>query len=117
MNRSEVVSLPPGFEDLAPFVAEWGWPETQDERYQQRQKLPMERLQAYYDAVTPRLEDIFAHLDSFAFASPLPESEALLFRLVMGMSEVAEAVEVYGSPRIAHVPPGHSVRIDGLSHG
>jgi len=117
LKISDSADLPTGFEDLTPFIGEWGMCETQDERYQQRQKLPMERLQAYYDAVTPRLEAIFDHLDRFPFDKPLPASEALLFRLVMGMSEVAQAIEMYGQPRIPHVPLGYSVQIEGLSHG
>ena len=104
-------TLPKGFEDLAPFVAEWGSLTTQDERYVRRQSLPMERLQAYYDVVQPRLEAIFTHLDSFPYGPALPEPEALLFRLVLGMSEVAQAVEVYGQPTVPHAPPNHSVTI------
>lgn len=104
-------TLPKGFEDLAPFIAEWGSLETQDERYGRRQALPMARLQAYYDAVQPRLGAIFDHLDSFPYGPALPAPEALLFRLVLAMSEVAQAVEVYGQPTVPHAPPNHSVTI------
>lgn len=114
---SDSTTLPPGFDDLTPFIEEWGALETQNERYQQRQKLPVERLRAFYDAATPRLEAIFDHLDRFPFDEPLPAAEALLFRLVMGMSEVAQAIEMYGQARIPHVPSGYSVQIEGLSHG
>lgn len=111
-----VPSLPPGFEDLEPFIPEWGALETQHERYQRRQELPMERIQAYYDVVAPRLPAIFDHLDSFTYGEPLPPSEALLLRLVMGMSEVAQAVELYGQPTFPHLPKGSSVLIKGLSY-
>ena len=37
MNQ-QVARLPKGFEDLAPFIEEWGGLQTQDERYMQRQK-------------------------------------------------------------------------------
>lgn len=111
----ETVSLPQGFEDLAPFVAEWGHLETQDARYVRRQELPMARLQAYYDAVQPRLEAIFDHLDSFPYGPELPGPEALLFRLVLAMSEVAQAVEVYGQPTVPYAPPNHSVTIQPVA--
>lgn len=114
MTQQKAV-LPKGFEDLAPFVDEWGSLTTQDQLYIQRQTLPMERLQAYYDAVQPRLEAIFDYLDSFPFGTDLPEPEALLFRIVMGMSEVAQAVEVYGQPTVPHAPPNHSVRVAAVA--
>jgi len=107
--------LPRGFEELAPFVEEWGDLETQDERYRRRQKLPMKRLDAYYDAVTPRLQAIFDHLDSFPFGEPLPPPEALLFRVVMGMTEVAQAVEVFGQPTVPQSPLDHSVPIQVMT--
>ena len=103
--------LPKGFDELAPFIAEWGSLETQDERYIRRQSLSMERLQVYYDAVQPRLGAIFDHLDSFPYGPALPEPEALLFRVVLAMSEVAQAVEVYGQPTVPHAPANHSVTI------
>jgi hypothetical protein len=106
-----MMALPKGFEDLAPFVEEWGDLETQDERYRRRQKLPMERLLAYYETVKPHLTAIFQHLDSFPFGQPLPAPEALLFRVVMGMTEVAQAVEVFGQPTVPQTPFDHSVPI------
>jgi hypothetical protein len=107
----QMTALPKGFDDLAPFVEEWGDLETQDDRYRRRQKLPMERLVAYYETVKPRLEAIFHHLDGFPFGQPLPAPQALLFRVVMGMTEVAQAVEVFGQPAVPQMPPDHSVRI------
>jgi hypothetical protein len=111
MQSSADPELPGHFQDLASFVAEWGSLETQDERYRQRQKLPMERLDAYYGAVCPRLEAIFDHLDSFPYGAPLPAAEALLFRVVMAMTEVAQAVEVFGRPTVPLAPLDHSVPI------
>ena len=107
--------LPKGFEDLAPFVEEWGDVETQDGRYRRRQSLPMERLDAYYKAVTPRLQAIFDHLGTFSYGPPLPAAEALLFRVVMAMTEVAQAVEVFNQPTVPHAPKDHSVKIEVMS--
>jgi len=107
-------ALPEGFEDLRPFVEEWGMLETQDARYSKRQALPMERLIAFYEAVTPRLSAIFEHLNGFPYSHPLPPCEALLFRLVMGMSEATQAVEVYGQPTVPNAPHNHSVEFKVL---
>ena len=104
--------LPKGFEDLAPFVEEWGDIDTQDGRYRQRQNLSIDRLDAYYKAVSPRLQAIFEHLGTFSYGPPLPASEALLFRVVMAMTEVAQAVEVFGQPTVPHAPKDHSVKIE-----
>jgi hypothetical protein len=114
-EQVQEVQLPKGFEDLAPFVAEWGHLETHDQRYLQRQKLSMERLNAYYEVVMPRMEAIFEHLDSFTYGEELPPAEALLFRVVMGMAEVSQAVELYGRPTIPHAPENHSVGIEVLA--
>lgn len=108
---AENSQLPEGFEALAPFVAEWGHLHSADERYRQRQRLPMERLQAFYNAATPCLPAVFEHLNRFPFDQPLPAAEALLFRTVMGMTEVAQAVEVFGQPAVPYAPPEHSVAI------
>ena len=72
----------------------------------------MERLTAYYDAVCPRLQSIFEHLGTFSYGLPLPASEELLFRVVMAMTEVAQAVEVFGQPTVPLAPENHSVKIE-----
>jgi hypothetical protein len=107
--------LPGGFEDLAPFVSEWGELRTQGERHLRRQASPMDRLTAYYDAVCPRLASIFEHLDSFPFDAPLPEPESRLLRLAMGMTEVAQAVEVLSRPVVAHGPQSLSLQVEVMT--
>jgi hypothetical protein len=110
--KEQTTQLPRQFSDLASFIAEWGELETQNERYLRRQTLPMERLTAYYDAVGPRLKSIFEHLDRFPFGAPLPAPEALLLRVVLAMTEVAQAVEVFGQPTVPFAPENHSVKIE-----
>ena len=66
--------------------------------------------------MAPRLKAIFEHLDSFPYGTPLPPPEALLFRVVMAMSEVAQAVEVFGQPAVPRAPEGHSVPIRAMTN-
>lgn len=110
-DQAQPAALPQGFAALAPFADNWGRLATQDERYLLRQKLPMAELRAYYDTIVPLLPAIFEHLDSFPFGEPLPAPEALLYRIALGISEVGQAVEVYGAPRVKLTPAGHSVPI------
>ena len=60
---TNAVSLPAGFEDLAPFAAVWGDLQDQASRYLQRQHSTMKDLKAFYDAAAPRLDEIFTHLE------------------------------------------------------
>lgn len=110
--RSPVdVELPEQFRELTPFVGEWGGLDTQDERYRQRQKLPMARLAAYYEAVCPRLDAIFSHLEGFPYGATLPPAESLLLRVVMAMSEVAQAFEIFGQPGVPGAAADHSAPV------
>jgi hypothetical protein len=106
-----VPTLPAAFSDLQPFVATW-WPhETQQQRYIQRQTSRMEDLQLFYDLLAPRINEALDHLDQFPVDQPLPPAEEALYRLTLGLSEVAAAVEVYHQPEVPNVPIPHIVHM------
>jgi hypothetical protein len=107
---AETVSLPKGFEYLAPYAAIWGKFDTQEERYLQRQASEMSALQAFYDAAAPRLSEIFDHLDRFPLDA-LPPPEALLFRTMLGLTEAAQAVELFKQPGVPFAPFPHKMGI------
>jgi hypothetical protein len=100
--------LPEQFAFLEPFALTWGDLRTQNERYLKRQSLPFAELQAFHSILAHRLEEVFTYLDKFP-PDALPEAEARLFRTVLGLTEVSQAVEVFGQPRVPNVPYPHSV--------
>lgn len=105
---SGVTTLPDQFSALQPFAETWGKLETASERYLLRQSLAMDELRAFHDAAARRLDEIFDYLDSFP-EGDLPEAEACLYRTVMGLSEVMQAVEIFGSPRVKNAPYPHHI--------
>ncbi len=108
-------ALPEKFAFLEPFVATWGDLHTQDERYRRRQELPQGELEAFHAALAPRLEEVFTHLDQFD-PKALPEAEALLFRVVLGLTEASQAVEIFGQPRVPYAPFPHSVAMEWVGY-
>lgn len=109
------LSLPEQFAFLEPFVATWGDLRTQDERYHKRQELPQGELEAFHAALAPRLEEVFTHLDQYD-PKALPEAEALLFRIVLGLTEASQAVEIFGQPRVPFAPFPHSVNMEWVGY-
>lgn len=89
--------LPPGFEDLTPFVAYWVH-ETNDARRQARSTARMEDIQVFYDAVVARAEEGIAYLEAFELAR-MPADAERLFKLLLAMNHAAIAVEMHGQPR------------------
>jgi hypothetical protein len=71
----------------------------------------MAELRAFYDAVAPRLGEIFDHLDRFP-ADALPPPEALLYRTTLGLTEAAMAIEVFGQPCTPYAPFPHHMAIE-----
>jgi hypothetical protein len=102
------VPLPAGFEFLEPFANSWGDLHSQNERYLKRQALAYAELEAFHAALAPRLEEVFAYLDTFP-PNALPDAEARLFRTVLGLTEAAQAVEVFGQSCVPYAPAAHSV--------
>jgi hypothetical protein len=109
------LELPKGFESLTPYAAGWGLLETQRDRYLRRQQSPMSELRALYDAVAPRLDEIFTHLEQYPMDA-LPPPEAALYRIALGMPEVAMAVEVFNQPGVPFAPMPHVVDVDWFEY-
>ena len=102
-------SLPAAFADLEHFLPIWGLLETQEQRYLVRQNLRITELRAFYDSMAPRLREVLDHLDRFPVDRPLPAQEEALYRLALGLTEAAAAIEVYGMPEVPFVDKPHVV--------
>ena len=110
MTPAAVASLPPAFADLEPFVERWALAST-NARERTRQTSSFPDIEAFYDAMRPRLEAVFEHLDSFDVSAMPADAERLLL-LSFGYVEAAIAVEIFKAPGIAGVdyPHGFSIR-------
>jgi hypothetical protein len=93
-----VSSLPAGFEDLEPWVADWARP-TRAERYETRLSKTYDELAEFYDAIAPRAEEAIAHLDGLDLQA-LADDDARLMQLLHSMILVSYAVNVFQQPRI-----------------
>lgn len=91
-------TLPAAFAELEGFVAYWA-KDTQMERLHQRLAAKMGRIQAFYDAVTPRLKEILDYLDRFPLGA-LPEDAQRLYLLTLAAAQIAPAVELFRQPAV-----------------
>lgn len=103
--------LPPAFEAFAPFAESWGNCVTQEDRYWLRQHSTMTELQHFHSVVARRLDEIFTHLDLFPM-DDLPAPELLLYRIALGLTEAAMAVEVFKQPGVPYAPFPHKMAIE-----
>ena len=94
---NEQTLLPPGFEDLNPYL-DWALP-TESARSRKRLGSSMEEMQKFYDAMLTRVDDILEHLGASALEA-MPPAQQNLFNLCLSLSEVSFAVEVYGQPEV-----------------
>jgi hypothetical protein len=86
--------LPAEFADLEPFASTWSLP-SESERFAQRLAVPMDEMQAFYDAITPRYEEAMAYCDAFPL-DDMPESAVNLMHLLYSMIMVSFPVECWG---------------------
>jgi hypothetical protein len=104
-------SLPPGFEDLERFASSWSL-ETERERNRKRLSSPMEEIQALYDALLPRMEEVIGYLNQQQL-NDLPPDARRLFYLSLALAEIAPAVEFYKQPEVVDgFPPDRFVPVD-----
>jgi hypothetical protein len=92
------LTLPQGFSDLQPFVADWALP-TRAQRYEARLSKPFDELVSFYDAVAPRAEDAIAYLNGLDI-DDLPDDATTLLHLLYSMILVSYAVNVFKQNRI-----------------
>lgn len=103
--------LPADFADLEPF-SEWCLA-TEDERYDKRIASSMDELQAFYDAMFPRLEDALAYLDALDL-NALPEDATHLLQLCNSLMTVSFPIEVWRQARVPDSGPAAMDCVLGL---
>jgi hypothetical protein len=101
-------TFPAAFADLEPF-ADWAIP-TERARYDKRVATDMAELQAFYDAVFPRLEAGVEHLKGVPLDG-IGEEDARLLWLFCSLVTVSFPVEVWRQPR---VPDSGAATIDAI---
>ncbi|MCU1486678.1 MAG: Uncharacterized protein JWN67_3424 [Actinomycetia bacterium] len=90
-------TLPPDFADLEPY-ADWALP-SEGDRYAKRLESSMDELQAFYDAVFPRLAESTDYLRGVAYEGMSDEDQHLLW-LFAALVTVSFPVEVWRQPRV-----------------
>ena len=95
--------LPEPFADLEPLAADWALP-SQDERYAKRLASTQEELQAFYDAVFPRLAESTDYLCGIDLADISDEDQHLVW-LFSALVNAAFPVEVWRQPRVPDSGP------------
>ena len=94
---TSTATLPDEFTELAPF-ADWAL-DTWRERYDKRLDSTMDEMQAFYDAVMPRLADILEYCDGFDLQD-LPGDARNLLLLAFSLCEASFPVEAWRQPRV-----------------
>jgi hypothetical protein len=86
-------ALPSEFSGLEPFVAQWAV-RSMSERHRRRLASTAADRKTFYDAMSPRLQEVIEYLNRFPLHQ-MPESAATLLQLSMSLMEVSLTQEVY----------------------
>ena len=85
-------SLPPQFDALRPFVAEWALA-TEAERLCKLTRTPIGELKRFYDAMFGRAEEMKRYLAGFKLDA-MPDDAATLLDLLLTFIETAHPIEL-----------------------
>ena len=88
--------LPPEFSDLERFAKDWCLA-SEPERYAKRLASSMEEIQAFYDALFPRAQEVIAYLEKFPLHE-LPDDARRLLHLLYSLILVSFPVEIWRQP-------------------
>ena len=94
-----VMQLPDGFQELEPYLTRWALPTTVA-RMRARDSAEMCDIQAFYDAVVPRLPMALDYLQGVPYGADMPQPARKLLDLCLAIAEIAPAVEWYGQPQV-----------------
>jgi hypothetical protein len=89
--------LPGEFADLERYL-DWDLA-TEPERYAKRLDSSMTEMQAFYDVVFPRLNDVIAYCDQYPL-DDLPEDAQTLMHLMQSLIMVSFPIEAWKQPRV-----------------
>lgn len=95
-------TLPPGFEDLEPFL-DWALP-TEAERNAKRWAATMDESRRFYDAMIARGGAALEYLGQFDLAD-IAGPDATLLDMCLALAEVSATVEMYENPQPKYVFP------------
>lgn len=113
---SSAGQLPKDFKDLEPWVDSWALP-SQAARYERRRTSSMVELQAFYNALLPRMDAIIGYLTPTSPAD-FDARQNRLMNLALMFIEVAMAVELFHEPDETRAMPGDRYRItEGAATG
>src|SRR5947209_4096918 len=102
--------LPAEFAELEPFAEKWCLA-TEPERWAMRMSSSMQELQAFYDAIFPRVENAIAFCDQFALDA-LTDDALNLLRMIYSFVLVSFAIELWRQP---YVPDTLGTAFDRIS--
>jgi hypothetical protein len=92
----EMALLPPEFSYLEPFAKQWCLA-SEPERYAKRLASTMDEIQAFYDALFPRAQEVIAYLEKFPLHE-LPDDARRLLHLLYSLILVSFPVEIWRQP-------------------
>jgi hypothetical protein len=95
-RKAKTAALPEQFAALEPFVARWALPREKD-RWKARVTSPMAEIQAFYDTMLARFDEVVAYLDRHPLDA-IPEADRPLFYLTLAFMDISPAVEIFGTP-------------------
>ena len=88
--------LPPEFSALERFAKDWCLA-SEPERYAKRLASSMDEIQAFYDALFPRAQEVIAYLEKFPLHE-LPDDARRLLHLLYSLILVSFPVEIWRQP-------------------
>jgi hypothetical protein len=91
--------LPPQFAELEIFAPEWAL-EDEVDRCEKRVSSSMENINAFYDAIMPKMEAILEYLAELQL-NAMPEEATRLLWLTLSLAEITPAIHFYGQPEMS----------------